>query len=376
MRRLIYNLLVLAALPFFVPLLALKRKTRHNLAERIFPQRVGDRLKRAVWIHAASVGEAVVAENLIGFLRTKADNPIVITTNTYYTRDLLRRKLGASADVFSLPLDIPFSIGRFMGAADFAALVLVETEIWPNLIWQASLRGIPVIIINGRISDRALPRYRRLSFFFKGILESVDLVIAQSEEHARRFISLGMAPSRVVAAGNLKYYREPARLPATGAERNIITFGSIREKELPILVPVIEALKREFGDARIFLAPRELTLISAIERQLPEGLPVTRYSAMKDGRREEAGGIVLVDTVGDLIDIYAGSRVAFVGGSLAPYGGQNILEPLFVGAPVIFGPHVENFSEIADDIMAKGAGFMVRDGAELLAKIRLRHDGR
>ena len=119
------------------------------------------------------------------------------------------------------------------------------------------------------------------------------------------------------------------------------------------------------------MPPGSLTLISAIERQLPEGLPVTRYSAMRDGRREEAGGIVLVDTVGDLIDIYAGSRVAFVGGSLAPYGGQNILEPLFVGAPVIFGPHVENFSEIADDIIAKEAGFMVRDGAELLAKIRL-----
>jgi 3-deoxy-D-manno-octulosonic-acid transferase len=371
MRRLIYNLLVWAALPIFAPFSLANGKIRRNFSERIFPRRAGDGLKGAIWIHAASVGEAVVAENLMAFLRARAAGPFVVTTNTYYTRDMLRRTLGGSAQVFSLPFDLPFSIRRFMGAAGFAALVLVETELWPNLIWGASRRNIPVIIVNGRISDRAFPRYRRLAFFFKGLFDSVDLVIAQSEAHAERFIALGMDPSKVVAAGNLKYYRDPGRLPAARAERDVVTFGSVREKELPVLVPVIEALRRDFPGVRVFVAPRELTLIAAIERQLPEGIPVTRYSAMKGGRREAAGGIVLVDTVGDLIDIYAASLVAFVGGSLAPYGGQNILEPLFVGAPVIFGPHVENFSEIARVILAGGAGFMVHDGGELLSKIRL-----
>ncbi len=371
MRRLIYSLLVWAALPIFAPFFLAKAKIRRNFSERIFPKPAGDGLKRAIWIHAASVGEAVVAENLMGFLRPRTPSPFVVTTNTYYTRDMLRRTLGGSAQVFSLPFDLSFSIRRFIGEADFAALILVETELWPNLIWGASRRNIPVIIVNGRISDRAFPRYRRLAFFFKGLFDSVDLVIAQSEAHAERFVSLGADPSKVVAAGNLKYYRDPGRLPPARAERDIVTFGSVREKELPMLMPVIEALKADFPGVRVFVAPRELTLIAAIERQLPEGIPVTRYSAMKEGRLEAAGGIVLVDTVGDLVDIYAASLVAFVGGSLAPYGGQNILEPLFVGAPVVFGPHVENFREVARDVLAAKAGFMVHDAAELLSRIRL-----
>jgi len=371
MWRLIYNLLAFAVLPFFAVFSLLKKKMRRNFFERMFPLPAGTTLKGAIWIHAASVGEAVVAENLIAYLRARAANSFVITTNTYYTRDMLRRKFGGSLEVYSLPFDLPFSISRFMGACGFAALILVETEIWPNLLWAARRRRIPVIIVNGRISDGALPRYRRISFFLKSVLSSVDLVLAQSEVQAGRFISIGVPPSKVVAAGNLKYYREAKHLPPPRAKENIVTFGSIREKELPILIPVFEALKREFPGVRIFLAPRELTLIAAIERQLPEDFAVTRYSAMKDGRPPAGQGLVLVDTVGDLVDIYARSLVAFVGGSLAPYGGQNLLEPLFVGTPVVFGPHVENFREIAGDVIAKGAGFMVQDGPELLEKIRL-----
>ncbi|MGD0232744.1 MAG: glycosyltransferase N-terminal domain-containing protein, partial [Syntrophorhabdales bacterium] len=287
-------------------------------------------------------------------------------------------------------------------ASTFSALLLVETEIWPNLIWTAKQRGIPVIIINGRISDETVGRYRRLSFFLKGILASVDLVLAQSEAQARRFLSLGMPASKVVNAGNLKYYREAKNLPALCPKENIVTFGSIREKELPLLIPVIRALSHDFPHVRLYIAPRELTLITAIERQLPEEFVVTRYSAMKrdracdpdglstrgpddappgsEGHDPAAGGhtLVLVDTVGDLVGIYARSLVAFVGGSLAPYGGQNLLEPLFVGTPVIFGPHVENFREIAQDVIAERAGFMVEDASELLAKISLvlRDEGR
>ena len=218
MWRLIYNLLVLAALPFFVPSPRTETKIRHNFAERLFPQRASERLKRAVWIHAASVGEAVVAENLIGFLRPRADNPFVITTNTYYTRDLLRRKLGGVGGRLLPALRPPFFHRALHGRlADFAALVLVETEIWPNLIWRPRAGAYPSLSSTAAFPTGPFGRYRRLAFFFKGLLSSVDLVIAQSEEHARRFMSLGMSPSRVVSTGNLKYYREPGRLPAAGA---------------------------------------------------------------------------------------------------------------------------------------------------------------
>ena len=372
MWKLIYNLLVHSALPFFIPFGLARKKIRRNFFERLVPEPPGKALAEPLWIHAASVGEAFIAENFVNYVRPKVKNDFIVTTNTYYTRDLLRKRLQGSIAVFSLPFDLPYSIRRFIGTSAFAALLLVETEIWPNLIWSAKRMGIPVLIINGRISDATLARYRRVSFFLKSVLSSVDLVLAQSEEQAQRFVSLGMAPSKVVNTGNLKYYREIKNPLRQGPKEYMVTFGSIREKELPQLIPVIIALKREFPHIGLFLAPRELTLISAIERELPNGLGVTRYSTMKGGGAGgDASGLVLVDTVGDLVEIYGRSLVAFVGGSLAAYGGQNLLEPLFAGTPVIFGPHVENFRTVAEDVVARRAGFMVKDGAELLSTLRL-----
>jgi len=371
MWRLIYNLLAHSALPFFVPFGLAQKKMRPNFFERLAPEPPDKALIEPVWIHAASVGEAFIAENLVNYVRPRVKNDFIITTNTYYTRDLLRKRFQGSIPVFSLPFDLPFSLGRFMGGRSFAALLLVETEIWPNLIWSAKRRQIPVLIVNGRISDAALVRYRRFSFFMKSVLSSLDLVLAQSEEHARRFVSLGMAASKVVNAGNLKYYREIKKPTRTGPKEQIVTFGSIREKELPQLIPVITALKQEFPRITVFLAPRELTLMAAIEAALPEAFGAMRYSTMKERTPETLPGLVLVDTVGDLVDIYARSLVAFVGGSLAPYGGQNLLEPLFVGTPVIFGPHMENFRNVAEDVIRRRAGFMVKDGAELLNALRL-----
>ncbi len=366
MWQLTYNLLVSLALPFFVLFSLTRKKIRANLAERVFPKPIGRGLENGVWIHAASLGEAVIAENLVNYLRRTLTNPFLITTNTYYARDLLRKKLHNAASVRSLPIDLRPSIVRFMGRSNLAALLLVETEIWPNLIWTAKKRRIPVIIVNGRISDGTIGRYRRLSFFLREVLSSVDLVLAQSEEHARRFVSLGMAPSKVVDTGNLKYYREIGEMPLAIDKGNAVTFGSLKERELPVVFPVIDAVRNRFPHLSIFVAPRELSLVAAMERQLCERHEVTRYSTVKQGRTI-GKGVVLVDTVGDLVDIYGRSIVAFVGGSLAPYGGQNVLEPLFAGTPVLFGPYVDNFKAIAEEIVTHGAGFMVRSGDELLS---------
>ncbi len=366
MWQLTYSLLVSLALPFFVVYALTKKKIRSNLGERLFPRPLDRSLENGVWIHAASLGEAVIAENLVNYLRRKMTNPFLITTNTYYARDLIRMKFHQSLVVRSLPIDLQAPIVRFMGRPKLAALLLVETEIWPNLIWTAKKRRIPVIIVNGRISDRTLGRYSRLSFFLSKVLSSVDLVLAQSEEHARRFVSLGMAPSNVVNTGNLKYYREIGGNPHAFRKENAVTFGSLKEKELPILFPVIDEIRKRFPDLSIFVAPRDLSLAAAMERQLSAHHEVAHYSVIK-GDQGAKGDVVLVDTVGDLFDIYARSIVAFVGGSLAPYGGQNVLEPLFVGTPVLFGPYVENFKTIADEILSRGAGFMVRGAEDLLS---------
>jgi 3-deoxy-D-manno-octulosonic-acid transferase len=370
MWKLAYNLALAIILPFFMVFALFKGKIRKNLAERLFPSPGQTRVKDAIWVHAASIGEAAIAEALINFMKTKTGfKDFVVTTNTYYTRDLLRKRLNSSVGVYSLPFDLTWPLRRFMSCFDFEALLIVETELWPNLIWEAKKRKIPVVIVNGRISDSTLKSYRRFFFFLKHVLSEIDLVLAQSEEHARRFVSIGMDRQKVINTGNMKYFREVAGDPALVRE-NIVTFGSIKEKELDILLPVIADLKQSFPDMLIFVVPRDLLLVSAIEQELSTFLSTTRYSIFREAK-DRRTDVVIVDTIGDLLDIYRKSKVAFVGGSLAPYGGQNVLEPLFFGTPVIFGPYMENFRDIAGTIVEEGAGIQVDSGTQLYAKIEL-----
>jgi 3-deoxy-D-manno-octulosonic-acid transferase len=374
MWKIAYNAGILVALPFFAVLSLFKKKLRTNFLERLRPMPSDQAARGGIWVHAASIGEAVIAENIIGYFRqteVASAASIVITTNTHYTRDLLRKKLRDSVEVFSAPLDLPLSIKRFLGKRRFDALLVIETELWPNTIWMARDRNIPVIIVNGRISDSTIGRYRRLSSLLRTLFASVDLILAQSDEHAERFISLGADPARVVVTGNLKYYRD-VEYPSDSLKiGSVVAFGSVREKELPIVMSVIGRLKQELPDARFFVAPRELRLIDALDDQIPPGLTSCRYSRLKQSASDAPADIVIVDTIGDLVQVYAESTVAFVGGSLAPYGGQNLLEPLFVKTPVIFGPYTENFRTIAEEIVARKAGLRVRDGDELFSAINL-----
>jgi 3-deoxy-D-manno-octulosonic-acid transferase len=365
MWKITYNILANLALPVFILYALTQKKIRKNLFERFLVTTKGLHLKDAVWIHAASVGEAAIAENLI---HTNL-NRFIITTNTYYTRDMLRTKFGNEVPVFSLPFDLNYLVSHFIAASDFRALVVIETEIWPNLIWQAKKRHIPVIIVNGRISDHTFATYRRFAPFLSDVLNHVDHVAAQSDEHMKRFISIGMNPQKITSTGNIKYYRMLQDNAAITIKNNVITFGSIKEKELGIVLPVISALKKDSPDTLIFIAPRELHLTTIIENELSKLFHVVRFSALKKGVQGKID-VVVVDTIGDLVNLYEESRVAFVGGSLAPYGGQNILEPIFFGTPVIFGPYMENFKDIADIILENKAGVMVRNGDELYVTIK------
>ena len=368
MWRLIYNIGIWVILPFFAAFSLTKKKIRSNFLERLFPLPLKRNGASVIWIHAASLGEAVIAENLIRYMCKTVTGPFLITTNTHYTRDLLKKRLRDTVVVRSLPFDLPFSINRFMASCKFAALILIETEIWPNLIWMAKDRGLPVIIVNGRISDATVGRYRKFAFFLGKVLASVDLVLAQSEEQSRRFALLGMSPAKTINTGNLKYYREFETIVDGGAKAQVATFGSIKEKELPLIVSAVHGLKKRLPNIRIFVVPREMGLSDAIEDEISRSYPVKRYSSCK-GLEGTDGDVVLVDTVGDLMGIYRQSSVAFVGGSLAPYGGQNVLEPLFAGTPVVFGPYIDNFRQAAETIVAQEAGFMVQDGEELVSKM-------
>jgi len=374
MWKIAYNILLHLLLPFFLLFSLTNRKIRRNLTERLWSSTRNTDIRGAVWIHAASIGEAVIAETIVNYMRNrKGFDNFLITVNTYYARDMLRKKFNNRVSVYSLPLDLTYSLNHFIGSSTFKSLLIVETEIWPNLIRQVNRRNVPVIIVNGRISDKTFNAYRFFSFFLKDVFSDISLVLAQSEEHADRFKSLGINPSKVKITGNIKYYRDIDIEYDKLHKDHIITFGSIKEKELDDVLQVIDNLKKSFPHFRFFIVPRELNLVDTIENELKSRLKTIRYSVYKESSVEVVQDIeaVVVDTVGDLLDVYKNSTVAFVGGSLAPYGGQNILEPLFFGTPVIFGPYIENFRDIADTILKSGAGIMVNNKEELFEKICL-----
>lgn len=373
MWKITYNILTFIALPFFIFLSLTKKKIRKNILERLVPHRSAG-TSGMLWIHAASIGEALIAENLVNYMReNKGFHNFLITTNTHYARELLEKKFGDPVRVQSLPLDFIYSIQRLLKNIRPQALLIIETEIWPNLIWLTKKEKVPIMIINGRISDSTIKHYRRFAFFLKHVFVDIDCVLAQSEEHKNRYISIGMNPLKVINTGNIKYYRKSAGPSGDIAQKEkIITYGSVREKELDTIFDTIKRLKNHFPDYTVFVAPRELYLTETIEKELSSSFSCIRYSVLKKMPSADANtDVVVVDTVGDLLDIYKKSRVAFVGGSLAPYGGQNILEPLFFGTPVLFGPFMENFRDIAKQIAENKAGIMVKNGDELVKHITM-----
>jgi 3-deoxy-D-manno-octulosonic-acid transferase len=367
MWKLIYNILTLCALPFLILAGLTNAKMKPNFRRRLIPPRE-DIPAGALMIHGASIGEAVIARNLADYLSSRGSpHHFLITANTYYAEEMLKKKPAQGYDLRceALPFDLHFSVCRFLDHFKPSSIIVVETEIWPNLVWEARKRNIPFVIVNGRISDRTLKTYQRLSIFMRSVFNSMDSVIAQSTEHRERFISIGMAPERIFVTGNVKYYR-PAVEGVTnkaGAD-TVITFGSVKEKELEEVYLAIALLKQTFPGSRYFIAPRELHLAENIETELSGKYSTVRYTRIK-GKADNRADIVVVDTVGDLQDIYGHSAVAFVGGSLAPYGGQNMLEPLFVGTPVLFGPFTDTFRDIAQAILDNKAGFLVRTGKEI-----------
>ncbi len=371
MWKIIYNFLTICALPFFFVIGLSNRKTRKNFRQRLVPTPNDGTEGGACVVHGASIGEAIIALGIAGFLEKNTGiNRFLFTTNTSYAGEMLEKKTGGltGRQVRYLPFDLLFSVKRFLDHTRPSALIIVETEIWPNLIWQCKKRGIPVIIINGRISDSTLSSYRRLSVFMRSVLSGIDAVIAQSEEHRDRFISIGMAPGRIFVTGNIKYYRPISDEPATGtSHEKIITLGSVKEKELDEIYRAVALIKNDLHDFKVYIAPREIHLASTIEKDLSGTFRTARYSKLSGDtqHRISDNDIVVVDTVGDLMGIYARSMVAFVGGSIAPYGGQNMLEPLFVGTPVLFGPFTENFKDIASAILARQAGFIVENGNDI-----------
>jgi 3-deoxy-D-manno-octulosonic-acid transferase len=334
--------------------------------------------ERSIWIHAVSVGEVLAARPLLPALRERFPGHRLFVSTTTMTGNAVARKglLGVDG-LFYAPFDFPHPVRRALEVVNPSLLVLVETELWPNLIHEAHRRGTRVALVNGRISPRSFPRYRRIAPMLRSTLREVDLFLMQGEAHAGRIREMGAPPERVHVTGNLKYDAvEPARLPERlhrllqpGAARPLWIAGSTVGGEEEMILTAFHRVRERVPQARLVVAPRHPERFSAV---LPlveaAGFRCLRRSAL-DPQSWRDGEVLLLDTLGELSQVYSLANVVFVGGSLVPRGGHNILEPAVAGKPVVVGPHMENFQEIADQFRADEALVQVGSVDELAGEV-------
>jgi 3-deoxy-D-manno-octulosonic-acid transferase len=383
----IYSALLLAffalSLPFYLWKDRGTGRYRASFRERLgwVPARVADGEGPAVWIHAVSVGEVLAARPLIRALRPRLRGHRIVLSTTTATGQALARHTVPEADaVFYAPFDWERPVRRALAAVRPALLVLVETELWPNLIRQARGAGARVAVVNGRISPRSFPRYRLVRRWLRRVLGEVDLFLMQADPHAARVLALGAPAARVRVTGNLKYDALPGGdpLPPEALARTLLggdparvlwVAGSTMAGEDEHVLQALREVRARVAGVRLVLAPRKPERFAdAAEAARQRGFAVCRRTAL--GERPWTDGEVLVlDTIGELAHVYPLAAVVFVGGSLVPSGGHNVLEPAAAGKAVIVGPHMENFQEIADEFRREGALVQVGGPAELAAAV-------
>jgi 3-deoxy-D-manno-octulosonic-acid transferase len=365
---------LLAYLPAF---LARRRRAGYgrDLAQRF--GRLGDGLppEPRCWIHAVSVGESAAAVPLVEEIRRRwPDLGIVVSTITPTGARIVAERLAGAATHRYFPIDLPGPVRRALDAARPRFFIAIETELWPNFLRALARRGIPAMIANGRISDRSFRRYRWVRVLMRRVLANVSVFAMQTEEDARRIIALGAPPSRVVVTGNLKSDLVPETAgdePAIwrerlglGADARLWIAGSTHRGEEALALDAFLSARTRCPGLALLLAPRHPERAGEVEDLIrARGLAAVRRSRLPTGGA--AGAVVILDTVGELATLYALAEVVFVGGSLVPIGGHNVLEPAMRGKPVLVGPHTSNFREGAELLQRSGGGLVVKDGPEL-----------
>ncbi len=377
----LYDLLLHLALPFVV-LRLYWRSLRAPAYRRRMAERFGLFRKRpapgGVWIHAVSVGEVQAVEPLVRHLRERHPGlPVVLTTSTPTGSERVRNLFGDELFHVYFPYDLRECVGAFLDRVAPRLLVMVETEIWPNLLLACERRGIPALLANGRLSARSARGYARLGRLARETFARIDQVAAQSPADAQRFIELGVPAERVEVTGSIKFDQ---RLPASvqeqaqvvrrlwGSDRPVWVAASTHEgEEEPVLKAHAAILKRH-PRALLVLVPRHperFDRVAALVRR--KGFELVRRSA--GGPCETETQVFLGDTMGELPLFLGAADVAFIGGSLVERGGHNMLEASAQGVPVVFGPHLFNFSAIAALLLERGAAQRVENAAELAAVV-------
>ena len=380
-----YNLLLAILSPLLLPY-ALVRSWFRGIRGGMVWERLG-RLPssfeqthaRSIWLHAVSVGEAVAVEPLLARLRARLPGvPIYLSTTTPEGRQVAEEQLSSLLDgIFYQPLDFPFAVRRILETIQPKLVIVSETEIWPNLYRLVKRQGAKLMVVNGRMSDRSAPRYKRLRWFFSTVLGEVDRVLVQSEQDKPRFLAAGAPEECVVIGGNLKYdfaVKEGA-LPADLASfidrlapDSVLVAGSTREAEEGPIVAAFRKFAIGRPRALLVVAPRHPSRFDeAADAVEASGLPLVRRSELDgEGQRDvEMPAVLLLDSVGELASFYSRADLVFVGGSLNGWGGHNVLEPAIHGRPVIVGPYMQNFRDIADGLLRERAIVQIKAPREL-----------
>ncbi len=352
----------------YLPYLVIKGKAHSDFRERFgkLPrpfEEIG--ALRPIWIHAVSVGEVLAVKDFVEKLHTKLpERKIVLSTTTKTGADLAKRILNENILKFYFPLDFSFVARRVANFINPSLLVVMETEIWPNLILELSRRKIPIVLINGRISDRSFKGYKKIKFFFKDILKRVSFFCMRSEKDAEFIKVLGAPGENVKVTGNMKFDIEKAGKDIArtksdlgiGESEELLIAGSTHGGEEEIVLDVYSKLREEFQNLRLLIAPRHIDRAKTIKKMV---------------ERMGLKNILVLDAFGELSRLYRLATIVFMGGSLVKRGGHNIVEPAVFGKPIVFGPYMFNFRDMARSFLENKAAIKVKNRKELLGTLEM-----
>jgi len=375
----IYIALLIVGAPFILA----KRKLRRGLWVRLRAAIGAGRLKldparKTILVHCVSVGEVAASVSLVKMLEESfPEYQVVVSTTTPQGMETARKRMPENALTY-FPLDLSFGVARFLDRISPSLVVLMELEAWPNFLRACRLRKVPVVLANGRLTELSLQRYLKASFFSREVFSLIDRYLIQNDEYKERFLRLGVPEKKISVAGNIKYdsvrtepdierTRRFAELFGLDPSMLILIGGSTYAEEERALAKMYKKLKTSYPRLRLILAPRQVHRLDELKSILDEA--ELKYALRSSLDKERPGDIservIILDTVGELSDVYALGSVVFVGGSLVDRGGHNIVEPAALGISTVFGPNTYNFNESTRFLLNSLAAIMARDASEL-----------
>ncbi len=382
----LYDCIIILCVPFYLASLALRRKLTKQVFERFKASdkqmELSVRGKEVIWLHAVSLGEVSTCKSLIKQLSVRYPKKIIlITTITSTGRTLAQSLTGSNVVSFSMPFDLSFLITSFMNTINPKMLILMETELWPNLLYYTQKRAIPTFVLNARVSDRSFAKYQTFRWFVRRFTAGISMFCVQSQLDRDRCNAIGIPSEKITITGNMKFdaieefdssqVQELARIRESiilDSGDFLIVAGSTHPKEEEYVLDAFIQLKKKFKNIRLLFAPRHLERLESIEALIVRRhLKSERVSRLS---RAAKNSILLLDTIGKLRLVYSLANLVFVGGSLVPIGGHNILEPAFFSKPIIVGPYMHNFRQITREFLLHNALIQLQESTQLFSYMK------